>query len=242
MALYLPHLLRLLVLQSPAGLQEQMVPVIQGGLAVQALLFQLGLQAGGFAAVGNRDKHPLLFPVGQEHGGAVALPGLDGVNLNLVTVPVDVDHHLGGFPDPVQGHPGVLLRMQGKQGHCVQLEQKGADHPEEVADHGVGGPGVEQVAQAVADVEGAAAMLLDQAPDLAGEGFETTSGIDGDGQNVMVIGDQGRMLAKAEIDDPPPGAGGGSHKRPDKTAVIVQVPDPPDHVVTNTQTIKDLIQ
>ena len=40
------------------------------------------------------------------------------------------------------------------------------DHPEEITHHGVGGPGIEQLAQAVTDIERAATVLLDQVPDF----------------------------------------------------------------------------
>ena len=65
------------------------------------------------------------------------------MNLHILAVAVHIDHHLGGLANPVQGHPGVSVRVQGEPGDSIQLEQEWTHHPEKVAHHGIGGPGIE---------------------------------------------------------------------------------------------------
>ena len=65
------------------------------------------------------------------------------MNLHIVAVAVYINQHLGGLANPVQGHPGVSVRVQGEPGDGIQFEQEGTHYPEKIAHHGVGGPGIE---------------------------------------------------------------------------------------------------
>src|SRR5690606_5373240 len=169
-------------------------------------------------------------------------PGLDGMNLHIVTLPAGIQHHLRGLANAVQGHPGVAGRVKSKPGHGVEFEQKRAHHPEEVTDHSVSGPGVEQFAQAVADIECTTTMLFDQMPDTAGKAFEAAEGIDCDGSNRGVLLDNGRVFAEAKVDYLPAGFSGSIHKRKDEAAIIIEVGYPPDNVIADSKAIKNLVQ
>ena len=85
-------------------------------------------------------------------------------------------------------------------------------------------------------------MLFDQVPDPAGKTLETAEGINGDGADRRVLVNDRRMLAEAEIDDLPAGVGGSIQKGKNESAVIVQIGDPPDNIVADSQAIQHLIQ
>ena len=85
-------------------------------------------------------------------------------------------------------------------------------------------------------------MLFDQVPDPAGKTFEAAEGINGDGAHRGVpVNDRG-MLAEAEVDDLPAGVGGSVQEGKNESAVVVQIGDPPDNVVADSQAIQHLIQ
>ena len=160
----------------------------------------------------------------------------------MVAMAANVQHYLGGLADSVQGHPGVALRVQRKPGHGIQLEQERTYHPEEITHHGVGGPGIEQLAQAVTDIERAATVLLDQVPDPAGEAFKTAKGVDFDRADGRVVFNDRRMVAKPEVKNLPAGIGGGINEGKDETAIVIKVGNPPDNVIADSEVIQNLVQ
>jgi hypothetical protein len=85
-------------------------------------------------------------------------------------------------------------------------------------------------------------MLLDQMPDPAGKALEAPERVDVDGSNCGMLFDDGRVLAKAQINDLSSGIGGGVQEGQYEPAIIVKVRDPPDHVIADSQTIENLIQ
>jgi hypothetical protein len=85
-------------------------------------------------------------------------------------------------------------------------------------------------------------MLLDQMPDPAGKAFKTAQRVDLDGVNGGMLSDNGRVFAKAKVDDLPTGIGGGLQKRPHEAAIIFEVWDAPEHVVTDPKPIQNLVQ
>jgi hypothetical protein len=165
------------------------------------------------------------------------------VNLHIFAVTMHVNHHLSGLANAVQGHAGVSVRVQGKPGYGVQLEQEGAHHPEKITHHGVGGPGIEQFAQAVAHVKRTAAVLFNQVPNPAGKALKTAKRVNADGLNggVLVINDR-RVFAKTEINNLTTRTGGSINKRKDEAAIVVQVGNAPDYVVADSEVIKNLVQ
>src|SRR5690554_932737 len=130
-------------------------------------------------------------------------PDLDRLHLHIVVVTVYVQKHLGGLADAVQRHARVTVRVQGKPGDRVQFKQKRADNPKEIAHHGIGCPGVKQFAEAVADVKRASAMLFNQAPNPAGEAFETAQSVYFDGAYSGMVFDDRRMVAKTKVENLP---------------------------------------
>ena len=116
--------------------------------------------------------------VGQKHGRRITLPCLDGVDANLLLIVEDVQQDLGCFPDTGDGFEGMPASQDGKIGHRVQLEQVGTGDDKEVADHQVRCPGIEQIGQAVKDVEYVPPFLADDIMDLGGKGFEADIGVE----------------------------------------------------------------
>src|SRR5690554_4651173 len=178
----------------------------------------------------------------QKHGGGLATPGFDRLNLYIVLQAVHIHHYLGCLPDAIQRCAGVPVRVKSKPGDRIQFKEEGANHPEKIAYHGVGGPGVEQITQAVAHIECAAPMFFYQAPYSTGESFKAIQSIDVFGVDVGVCGHQRRMLDKTQINDTAPGGRRRLNKWSNESAIVVQIVDSPDHIIANSQAVKNVIQ
>src|SRR5690554_7144457 len=85
-------------------------------------------------------------------------------------------------------------------------------------------------------------MLFDQVPDSAGKAFKATEGVDGDGSNRRVVPDNRGMVTKAKVDNLPAGVRSGVYEGENKSAIVVQVGNPPDHVIADSKAIQNLIQ
>src|SRR5690554_95817 len=85
-------------------------------------------------------------------------------------------------------------------------------------------------------------MFFNQAPYSTGERFKAIQSIDVFGVDVGVCGHQRRVLAKTQINDAAPGGRRRLDKWSNKPAIVVQVVDSPDHIIANSQAIKNVIQ
>lgn len=80
---------------------------------------------------------------------------LRGVDVALPAHVMEVDQKLGGVADASDGVEGVAVAQGREERDGVEFVEMGAGHREEVHDHQVGVPGLDQVGQAVEHVEGA---------------------------------------------------------------------------------------
>jgi hypothetical protein len=172
----------------------------------------------------------------------LSLPDLYRLDLALVVRVMHVDQDLGGLTDPRQCDMRVALGLQREIGDGVQLEQVGADHPEEIAHHVVGGPGREEIRQAVTDVERAAPVVRDQLVDLDGKGLEPALRFQPHRADARPFRYEGIVMSEPQVDDLPPLRRSGGNEGLHEAAVVFDVVHAPDHVVTDTQPVEDGVE
>lgn len=105
----------------------------------------------------------------EKHGGRVALPDLQRVDIQTAVVRKKVGENLSRFPDAGYSFVTMTLSEQAKPCDSVEFEQVGAGYHEKVAHHQVGRPGGLQLGQAVKDVECVASRFSDDPVEFPAE-------------------------------------------------------------------------
>ena len=126
----------------------------------------------------HADRFLVLDQVREEHRRRIALPDLERMDVEFAVDLVEVQKQLGRFADPGNRRIGGDIADNCKIGDRVQLVEIRAGHFEEIADHQVRMPVLQQVRQAVKDIKGLFAGRLDQMMDLGGKAFEALAGIE----------------------------------------------------------------
>jgi len=156
------------------GLVKDDIPVVGPiGAASDAAKQFSDLGAGGHA-----DRLLALDQVREEHGRRIPLPDLEGMDIQLAIDLIKVEQQLGCLADPGNRRIGGDIADNCKIGDRVQLVEIRAGHFEEIADHQVRMPVLEQIGQAVKDIKGLFTGRLDQMMDLGGKAFEALAGIE----------------------------------------------------------------
>ncbi|OPZ59164.1 MAG: hypothetical protein BWY87_01139 [Deltaproteobacteria bacterium ADurb.Bin510] len=234
---------RLAVVQQVFGLQEELVEEVQVAAgAFQARALDVVDEARGVTALGHGLEQFAFLIVREEHGGRVAVLDLERVYEAFAAIVVEVDQHLGGLVDARDGLVVVAVSDQAEVGHGVELEEVGAGDHEEVADHQVGGPGREQVGEAVKDVEGLAALDGGDGVDLLREEFEAAGGAQLAALDAFVLVQDGRVFGEAHVDQPAAVCEGAGGKGAREEPVVVHAVNLPDHVVAQMQAVQDLVE
>ncbi len=231
------------LLEHVLRLNENPVPVIEvpfrpGG----ARNVEIGKYIGRVGTAQDRHKPISLHQVGEEHRRRVALPDLYRVNAELAMVIIHIEKDLGCLPDAGDRLEGMPVPQDNEIGDRVQLEKVRACNDEKIADHKVGGPGQEQVRQAVEHVKDIAPFLPYDVVDLGGKGLETDVRVELVNDYLPARFDDRGVLGEAHVYDAPPFCKGFLYVGVGESPVIVDIVDLKNDIVAHLQVIECFIE
>ena len=233
----------LLVLEQLVGLEKVLGPdvgFLQG--EIEPGLGHGGEYLGDDRTALHGGEGTGLPTVEEVHGLRVPLEYLEGMEVDGMVLPEDVHHHLGGGMDGGGGHGHVMVAQERKVGGRFIIVEVGAGEQEEIAQHAVGVPVGGQVGEAVEDVTGALAELLDHVEDGGDEDLEALIGIEPVDVELRIGVEDLRVVGEAEVNKRPflfLGAGG---KGMDEGQVLFQVVHLEDNIVPGYDPLKHRVQ
>jgi hypothetical protein len=179
--------------------------------------------------------------MGHEHRGRIAVPNLDGVDVQQLPGAVNVQKNLCGLPNPGQRVKRMVAAHQRKKGDCVHFKQIRTGHAEKVAHHQVRGPGALQLGQAVENIENAAALTGDDVVNPGCKRLEALVGVQRKGDRVPG-GNKGGMLGETHIDQTAAVALCLFDEFCHENGIILQRGYLKDHIVSDPDVIEQRVQ
>ena len=167
---------------------------------------------------------------------------LGRMEVEVALVAVDVDQDLRRVDDGSRGVEAVAVADQGEIGQRLAVVDAGAGEHEEVAQHPVGVPEIDEVREAIEDEHGPRPGGLNDAVHFRDEGLELGIGrefVDGGPQG---FGHQRVMVGEAEVDQIPALGQRGLAVGNDEGREIGQRFHLPHEAVARHQAVQNLIQ
>ena len=224
-------------------LEELPVPDVERARdGVHAPLREVLQHLGEHRALRERAERLPVPDMGEIHRRGGTPVDLQRVDVEAILMAEDVDQQLRRPADRRDGIERVPVAQKGEVGHRVEVVQVRAGDHEEVPQHQVAVPVGREVREAVEDVEGAAARLLDHLVDPGGERFEAHFGMEGVDLRADPPGDELGVTGEAEVDEPLPAGDRVADERVDEGTVILDGVHLPDDVVAGQDPREDPVE
>ena len=167
---------------------------------------------------------------------------LDRTHVELTLVPEYVQQELGGLRDRIQRERRMVIPIDAEVRDGLQIVEPRTGEQKEVAQHLIRQPDGGQVRQAVEDVNGMLARILDDLVDVGDEALEAQRGVRRVDLGAEVVGNQLLVGCKPEVDQPPVRCQGGLGIGRDQGLVVRHPVHLPDDVVARHDAPEHLVQ